>query len=61
VLTGPRKRARRACELVGLGLIAEIEPDLEAHVPMSRAMQLLLIDVVGRNRNLAETIEQVIE
>ncbi len=29
VLTSPRKRARRTCELVGLGPIAEIEPDLE--------------------------------
>ena len=28
VLTSPRQRARRTCELVGLGQVAEIEPDL---------------------------------
>jgi probable phosphoglycerate mutase len=28
VLTSPRRRARRTCELVGLGAAAEIEPDL---------------------------------
>jgi broad specificity phosphatase PhoE len=28
VLTSPRQRARRTCELVGLSLVAEIEPDL---------------------------------
>ena len=28
VLTSPRKRARRTCELVGLGEGVEIEPDL---------------------------------
>jgi probable phosphoglycerate mutase len=28
VLTSPRQRARRTCELVGLGAAAEIEPDL---------------------------------
>lgn len=28
VLTSPRQRARRTCELAGLGSIAEIEPDL---------------------------------
>jgi probable phosphoglycerate mutase len=28
VLTSPRRRARRTCELVGLGPSAEIEPDL---------------------------------
>jgi len=28
VLTSPRQRARRTCELAGLGPVAEIEPDL---------------------------------
>ncbi len=28
VLTSPRQRARRTCELAGLGSVAEIEPDL---------------------------------
>lgn len=28
VLTSPRQRARRTCELVGLSAVAEIEPDL---------------------------------
>jgi len=28
VLTSPRQRARRTCELAGLGFVAEIEPDL---------------------------------
>jgi probable phosphoglycerate mutase len=28
VLTSPRQRARRTCELAGLGSLAEIEPDL---------------------------------
>jgi probable phosphoglycerate mutase len=28
VLTSPRQRARRTCELVGLSVAAEIEPDL---------------------------------
>src|SRR5688572_32078742 len=28
VFTSPRQRARRTCELVGLGAVAEIEPDL---------------------------------
>lgn len=28
VLTSPRKRARRTCELVGLDAVAELEPDL---------------------------------
>jgi broad specificity phosphatase PhoE len=28
VLTSPRRRARRTCELAGLGSIAEVEPDL---------------------------------
>ena len=28
VLTSPRQRARRTCELAGLGAMAEIEPDL---------------------------------
>ena len=28
VLTSPRQRARRTCELAGLGLAAEIEPEL---------------------------------
>lgn len=28
VLTSPRIRARRTCELVGLGMVAKIEPDL---------------------------------
>jgi probable phosphoglycerate mutase len=28
VLTSPRRRARRTCELAGLGSMAEIEPDL---------------------------------
>ncbi|MGA2029827.1 MAG: histidine phosphatase family protein [Verrucomicrobiota bacterium] len=28
VFTSPRQRARRTCELVGLGSVAEVEPDL---------------------------------
>ena len=28
VFTSPRQRARRTCELVGLGAVAEVEPDL---------------------------------
>lgn len=28
VLTSPRQRARKTCELTGLGMLAEIEPDL---------------------------------
>lgn len=28
VFTSPRQRARRTCELVGLGAVAELEPDL---------------------------------
>ena len=37
------------------------EPADEADVPVRRAAQLLLVDVVGRDRQLAGVVEQVVE